>query len=434
MITLEEIIRKQNLLKDYAVKFGLSFRKHWSKISHLEGIVSRGDRRVGKMIYLAWEKGCRFDGWNETFKHDLWLEALEEAGIESDYYLKTIPMDGNLPWDHIDVGLEDKFLKREWTKATKNRVSPPCGKVAGMIVHHTNLTALEKTFDIDKKRLVCYSCGVECDLKGMVEERKDFLERVDAIEDEPYVRPERKKIVDTRERRGQWVGFKYRINFSKIGPLTFTSHLDLQKIMMRIFKRAKVELLYSEGFKLRPLMSFGPALTLGISSLSEYFDVRVAEEWSDENDVLERLQAQSERGVVFKSISQVEFTTKSIQEAVDQFTYFVPLKDPSNIEDDLVKLGAAEQMIVSSFSKKKKRNIDKDLLPKIKSTEIGYIGLEPALIEIIDEVSPCRGKGFIMKTSVEAGTSIRPMDLIKGLDGIGIKVDRPIRLDARITE
>ncbi len=432
MITLDEIIRKQNMLKDYAVKFGLNFRKHWSKISHLEGIVSRGDRRVGKAIYLAWEKGCRFDGWNETFDHDSWIEAVEEAGLETDYYLKTIPMDGNLPWDHIDVGLEDKFLQREWVKATKNRVSPPCGKVAGMIVHHSNLESLEKTFDIDKKRLVCYSCGVACDLGEMVEERRDFLKRVDAIEDTEYVRPERKKIVDTREKRGQWVGFKYRIEFAKIGPLTFTSHLDLQKIMMRIFKRANIEMLYSEGYKLRPLMSFGPALTLGISSMSEFFDIRVGEEWIDKEEILQTLQKHSERGIVFKNIKEIESKEKSIQEAVDEFTYFVPLMDDKNIEEELIRLKGQKEIIIESFSKKKKSYIQKDIAPKIKSVSSGVIELSEDYIKIIDEVSPCRNKGFIVKTKVESGTSVRPMDLVRGLDGMGIKVHRPIRVSARI--
>lgn len=432
MITLDDIIRKQNMLKDYSVKFGLNFRKHWSKISHLEGIVSRGDRRVGEMIYLAWEKGCRFDGWNETFRHDLWLEALNEAGIESEFYLSTIPMDGKLPWDHIDVGLEEKFLRNEWTKATKNRVSPPCGKVAGMIVHHTNLTALEKTFDIDRKRLVCYSCGVECDLKGMVEERKDYLNRVDAIEDIPYERPERREIVDTRDKRGQWVGHKYRINFAKIGPLTFTSHLDLQKIMMRIFKRADIEMLYSEGFRLRPLLSFGPALTLGISSLSEFFDIRVSEKWEDTDKILAALAEHSERGVIFKSITEIEKKTKSIQEAVDEFTYFVPLKNDSNAESDLKTLEACEELIVESFSKKKKTYIKKNIRPTIKSAVIANIGLGETLVNIIDEVSPCTNKGLLIKAHVQSGTSVRPMDLIKALSTIGIEVDRPIKLDSRI--
>lgn len=431
MITLEEIIRKQNLLKDYAVKYGLNFRKHWSKISHLEGIVSRGDRRVGKAIYLAWSKGCRFDGWNETFNHELWLEAVEEAGIESEYMLGTIPVEGRLPWDHIDVGLEDKFLKREWIKATKNRVSPPCGKVAGMIVHHNNLTALEKTFDIDKKKLVCYHCGVACDLQGMVEERKDFLKRIDAVEDVPYERPEFKKIIDRREKRGQWVGFKYRFHFAKIGALSFISHRDLQKIMARIFKRADIEMLYSEGYNQRPLISFGPALGLGISSLSEYFDVRVPEQYENPDEILERIQANSEQGILFHSIKEITSADKSIQESVDEFTYFMPLKAESESVD---KLKEVENLMVESFSKKKNKYIQKDILPRIKTTIKGELDLDKVTMDIINEVSPCYGEGIFVKTEVDQGTSVRPMDLKRGLESLGILVEKPIKLESRISQ
>lgn len=433
MISLDEIIRKQNLLKDHAVKFGLSFRKHWSKISHLEGIVSRGDRRVGKAIYLAWSKGCRFDGWNETFDHAKWLEAVEEAGIESEYMLGTIPPESRLPWDHIDVGLEDKFLKREWIKATKNRISPPCGKVAGMIVHHSNLEALEKTFDVDKKRLVCYSCGVECDLKGMVEERRDYLGQMDAVEDLPYERPkEHKKIIELREKRGHFVGHKYRIEFSKIGALSFISHLDLQKVIARIFKRAGVEYLFSEGYKTRPLISFGPALSLGISSMSEFFDVRVPKAWEKPEDLLTLIQEYSERGITFKNIKEVATNIKSIQDAVDEFTYFVPFREEN--EDAVSMITDREEIFVESFSKKDKKYIQKNIRAKIKNAKIGTIQLPEDIVNVIDEVSPCKGKGLIIKTYVMSGTSVRPMDLKVGLESIGLHIEKPIKLDSHILE
>jgi enoyl-CoA hydratase/carnithine racemase len=68
-----------------------------------------------------------------------------------------------LPWDHLDVGLEDGFLLREYRKAMSDRLSPPCGKVAGTFIHHTNLDdALA-----DSRKLVCYDCGVGCDLTAM---------------------------------------------------------------------------------------------------------------------------------------------------------------------------------------------------------------------------------------------------------------------------
>ena len=318
MITLSEIERKQNLLKDYSEKYRLNFRKHFSKISALEGIVARGDRRIANIIFNAWKGGARFDGWDETFNHALWVQCVEESGINPEIFLGTIPMNGKLAWDHIDVGLTERFLEIEWKKAVHNRLSPPCGKVHGMIVHHSNLETLEKTFDIDKKKLVCYHCGVACDLKGMVEERRDFLVGMNAIKDEPYVAPAilKKDIADNREKRNQFVGYKYRIEFSKIGPITFISHLDLQKVMARVFKRGGLNTLHSEGYNLRPLLSFGPALTLGISSLTEYFDVRVPNEWDDFEKMLEILNQHSEPGIIFKAITVIGSKTPSIQEGL----------------------------------------------------------------------------------------------------------------------
>ncbi len=430
MITFPEIVRKQNMLKDLADQYRLNFRKHLSKISHLEGIVSRGDRRVAGIIHDAWSNGARFDGWDETFNYDLWIECVERSGIDPQVFLGTIPMNGKLAWDHIDVGLTERFLDLEWKKATKNRLSPPCGKVHGMIVHHSNLESLEKTFDIDKKKLVCYHCGVACDLKGMVEERRDFLKGMNAVEDIPYVQPEvlRKNIVELREKRNQFTGFKYRIEFSKIGSISFISHLDLQKVMARVFKRAGLETLHSEGYKLRPLMSFGPALALGISSLSEYMDLRVPDEWTDFSEVLATLQKHSEPGIIFKSITEITSKTPSIQDSAKAFKYFIPVNGDVKLNDIATQMNSLTELKIQSFSKKDQAMLEKDIRPLLVNINAGVIGLDSQTMEIIDEVSPCRGEGLIVTTAVNQGSSIRPSELMECLSSMGLNVDRPIKV------
>lgn len=430
MITLPEIERKQNLLKEHAEKYRLNFRKHVARISALEGIVARGDRRVADIIYNAWSGGARFDGWDETFKYDLWVKCVEDSGLDTQIFLGTIPMNGKLAWDHIDVGLTERFLEIEWKKATHNRLSPPCGKVYGMIVHHSNLESLEKTFDIDKKKLVCYHCGVACDLKGMVEERRDFLKGMNAIEDKPYVQPEKlkKDIVELREKRNQDVGFRYRIEFSKIGPITFISHLDLQKVMMRIFKRARLETLHSEGYNLRPLLSFGPALTLGISSLTEYFDVRVPSEWNDFSQVLELLQKHSEPGIIFKNISVINNKTPSIQDSAKAFRYFVPVRSTEAMSNVLSDLNAQSEIIIKSYSKKEEKLLDKDIRPMILNLSTGELQLSENEMDIIDEVSPCRMPGIFVTTVVNQGSGIRPSEIIELLTSRGLVVERPIKV------
>ncbi len=434
MIKLPEIERKQNLLKEHAEKYRLNFRKHFSKISALEGIVARGDRRVGNIILNAWKKGARFDGWDETFDYNLWVSCVEESGLDTSIFLGTIPMNGKLAWDHIDVGLTDRFLEIEWKKATKNRLSPPCGKVAGMIVHHSNLETLEKTFDVDKRKLVCYHCGVACDLKGMVEERRDFLSGMKAIKDEPYVAPEKlkKDIIDFREKRNQTVGFKYRIEFSKIGPITFISHLDLQKVMQRVFKRANLETYYSEGYHLRPLLSFGPALTLGISSLTEYFDVRVPNEWTDFKSILAKLQEHSEPGIIFKAIEVIDNKTPSIQDSAKAFNYFVPVKNTERLNEIVEKISSQEQILIQSYSKKLETFVEKDIKPMLLKLTHGKLNLSEDILNIIDEVSPCRGDGIFITSQVTQGSGVRPSELTAFLQGEGMETDRPIKVGIEI--
>lgn len=436
MITHSEIERKQTMLHELAYNYRLNFRKHVSRISHLEGIVSRGDRRVANIIYQAWSNGARFDGWDHEFKYDVWIKSVEDSGLDPQIFLGTIPLDGQLAWDHIDVGLTERFLDLEWKKATRNRLSPPCGKVAGMIVHHSDLESLEKTFSVDKKKLVCYHCGIACDLKGMVEERREFLTEMKAVEHHEYVAPEvlRKEILDYREKRGQFVGFKYRIEFAKVGPITFISHLDLQKIMSRVFKRAELETLHSEGYKLRPLMSFGPALPLGISSLCESFDVRVPTEWADPSEILARLQEHAEPGLVFKGVSVINAKTPSIQDQAKAFIYFVPVRNSAEAAKVVSTLQTEEKILIQSYSKKEGRDVEKDIRPMLLNVEQGRLDVPGDVMDLIDGVSPCKMDGVIIKTAVKSGTGIRPSELLDLLKALGLEVERPIKISAELQE
>lgn len=435
MIGPEEIKEKQEKLFQWAKEYRLSFRRHFSKISMLEGIVSRGDRRIGKAIYQAYRKGARFDGWEECFKFDVWMDSLNESEIDTKIYLGTIPLKGRLPWNHIDVGLEDGFLEMEWKKATKDRLSPPCGKIHKMHVHHTNLKSLEKDFDIDKKKLICYSCGVACDLKGMVEQRREFLLGLNATEDTPYQRPERVNRRREMESQSAIGGVSYRIKFSKVGPLSFIGHLDLLKVVARVFKRAGIEVLQSQGFNPRPLISFGPALALGVSSLAEYFDVRVAQAWENPQNYLDQLQRHSERGIYFHSLELNDPQTPSIQEMVRSFTYFIPfVGTEENAQGKIDQLLLQDSILVSTFSPKKDAYVEKNIRPRLLEVRPGKLQLdEGALAVDLEEVSPVRDRpGVFVITKVEEGSSIRPSDILLGLSQFNLELGRPVKIASTV--
>ena len=122
----DTIIKKQDFLKANIRSKRIRYMWHDNKTSYLEGVFARCDRRLSKVIAKAVEKGCKFDGWDEQFKFDKWLESFQECGIDPDFYLRERGMDEVLPWDHIDVGVKKCFLKREYEKAMNEETTPNC--------------------------------------------------------------------------------------------------------------------------------------------------------------------------------------------------------------------------------------------------------------------------------------------------------------------
>jgi len=97
------------------------------RISFLEGLLSRGDRRVGQVIETAWKSGARFDAWRESFRFDLWLRAIAETGLDPAGLLyRDIPLDSELPWQVIDPGVSAGFLCREYQAAQRAELVPTC--------------------------------------------------------------------------------------------------------------------------------------------------------------------------------------------------------------------------------------------------------------------------------------------------------------------
>ncbi|MFC1897064.1 TIGR03960 family B12-binding radical SAM protein [Chloroflexota bacterium] len=104
-------------------------RPSWSdtKASLLEAALSRGDRRLGKVIYRAWQLGSTFDAWNERFKYENWLLAFEETSLEPSFYAqRERGLDEPLPWTHISAGPTTAFLKREYQRAIEGIETPDC--------------------------------------------------------------------------------------------------------------------------------------------------------------------------------------------------------------------------------------------------------------------------------------------------------------------
>ena len=126
--TLAQVQEKQLHLREalYKVK-GVNFNYHESGLSYLEACFSRGDRRMGKVLLRAFEKGCMLDGWSEQFKFDTWMEAFAECGVDPAFYAyRRREKDEILPWDFIDSGISKEFLWREKEKAERAETTRDC--------------------------------------------------------------------------------------------------------------------------------------------------------------------------------------------------------------------------------------------------------------------------------------------------------------------
>lgn len=108
-------------------KKSIKYNWHEADVTVLEGVLARGDRKIGQAILKVYEKGGIFDAWSEYFDYQRWLDAFAECGIDPDFYtMRERSMDEIFPWDFIDTGVTKEFLKREWNNAMKETVTPNC--------------------------------------------------------------------------------------------------------------------------------------------------------------------------------------------------------------------------------------------------------------------------------------------------------------------
>ncbi|HGG0417322.1 TIGR03960 family B12-binding radical SAM protein [Clostridium botulinum] len=140
--TMEEVRKKIEALRGNIKSKQITYNWHESLVSYMEAIFARGDRRLCDVLIKAFEKGARFDGWNQYFDFNIWKEALEECNIDGDFYAyRQREYDEILPWDFVDTGVAKEFLMRENERAKKAEVTPDC-------------------------RQGCKNCGVNVNLEG----------------------------------------------------------------------------------------------------------------------------------------------------------------------------------------------------------------------------------------------------------------------------
>ena len=149
MDRVEILLEKQRFLKREMRRMrNVEIKDHPVDSSVLEAVFSRGDRRLGPVLERAWELGCRFDGWRDSFRFPHWMRAFEECGIAMDDYLGELPPAAPLPWDHLATGVRREFLEAERLRAGAGERTPSCFETSCGKCRACDFAAdLERSFD-----------------------------------------------------------------------------------------------------------------------------------------------------------------------------------------------------------------------------------------------------------------------------------------------
>ncbi len=439
MDTLDEIKRKQGMLWQKSKDWKFNFRRHNSRVSHLEGIIARGDIRVADIIEGAWNRGARFDGWDEQLKWEEWLEAVDEFeqkhAVQRRLFLDTIPVDARLPWDHIDVGLEDGFLLKEYRKSLKDRLSPPCGKPFRAKVHHTNI----EEHVADERRLVCYDCGIACDMTTMRDQRLDFLTKLGA--EKPAAPseggPTRTQTAQERHQKGlppqqfeQGEKVRYRIRYTKLGPVSLQGHLDMVRILPRVLTRAGYTTYFSQGFSPKPALSFGPALGLGARSLGEYVDVTLNGDDPAVPDMIESLNRCAPKGLLFTGARRLRDRDVNVSKVIARLDWAVVL--PVESADSAEKLTAVRDALdeahkldslpVEVWRKKKRRTLD--LWHVVTDAQL----VPASTLPVEDDALPEGAWALLFSQPFGMGATLKPHEVTNALVKVEVGTRNVVRL------
>ncbi|CCQ54450.1 MULTISPECIES: TIGR03960 family B12-binding radical SAM protein [Crocosphaera] len=252
-VSTAEFKRKQELLREaFRGLRGVKANYTDIRISAMEDFIGRGDRRLAPVIHRAWELGAGMDSWWENAQqaYEAWEQAIDEAGLSWKYrqveagewnVFETVQPPSTpsislykapLPWDHVNTGIEKKWLQKDLQQALEAATVPDC------------------SFDS------CYHCGV-CGL--------DFGHNV-VVQPPPI--PEFSGHFQPKSERLQ----RFRVYFGKIGEMALVGHLDLVRLFDRTVRRAALPISFTGGYHPGPRISIANALTLGVTSSGEIVD------------------------------------------------------------------------------------------------------------------------------------------------------------------
>jgi radical SAM family uncharacterized protein/radical SAM-linked protein len=302
---------------------GARMKWHEPREAEIECALSRGDRRMARVLHAAWKSGVKFDGWTEHFRYDLWMRGFELAGIPKESYLRAYDLDEILPWDVLDVSITKRFLQIELIKAKKEWRTEDC------------------------KWGHCYACGVpgngeDTVLAAVMPGTLPALDAAPARAGDPAsyrdvakgaayrqkAMPDLPSAVRIRGGQGGTV-FRHRVTFEKRGDARLLSHRNTMDVLERAIRAAGLPARYSEGFNPHMKLSMGPALPLGLESRHEVFDVEGIAPFGSE--AARKINEKLPPGIGVLEVRELSAGEPALSKAVKSARYAVRLDSPEHV-------------------------------------------------------------------------------------------------------
>jgi len=344
-LSMDESRERLSFLKSRLHRKSVTLKYHDPQQSYLEGIFSRGDRRLTPLIVEAWRHGARLDSWSDYFNLERWREAADRLAIDLDFYLRDRSAEAVLPWSHIDSLVSDEFLREEQQKSLRQEYTPDCR-------YHA-----------------CQKCGL-CDfesVKPIVHNRKRDEPAPAAVQTES----------NTAEPAAGDKHHHYLVTYSRTGPICYLGHLEFLQIIHRSLRRARIKTHFSHGFNPSPKVSFGPALPVGTNSDCEFFSMDLIEPLHDFQKTRAALNRSLPAGI---QIIDIRPMGKHLPQHIAS-TYEIALpEDLGERERELIgRFDALPELVVERERKGKRKQVN--LRPLVK--QILVKSADTLIIEII---------------------------------------------------
>lgn len=284
-------------------------RAHNHQSSIIEAFLARADRRVSKAIYIAWQKGMRFDQWKDKFNFEVWTESIKEAGFDLNFYVyRRRGFDEVLPWQHINLGVDKQFLYNDYTNGIKETANVVLGKEKQVTKLPENISSVKK------------------------------------------------EIFETK--------FRVLLKFSREGFVKYVSQLEQIDFFRRALKRTKLPLAYTNGFSPQVKAAFGPAIAVGYESDSEYVDLSLTEK-VDLEQIKQEISKILPEGYKLLNAKYIPLRFPSIESIVNLAEYTVKgVKLEQSYLDEYLN---QDKILIKKVKKDKETIVDvKDLIQKIQ--------------------------------------------------------------------